>query len=350
MRALSLDSVAVKRDIIIEDSEEAFTGSTPEEVRVSLLALLDRHNVQLSDVFREMDDDGSNLVSDAEFKRTFTDELRFAGTPQVLNQIFRGIDQDHSGTIGFAELQAWTRGKKTKAALKAEKLKTARLEVTGDDIARYGNDWDEVRLHNELKELFDARGLHATDVVRAWAGDDNVMSRSEFCSNLKKLVDDEALWYSQVRGAAFEAFDTIDSADDGSISVVELCQWLDGTVDEHGFAPATLSTTKQIEVETGYYTGVEGVATRMAVRVQTRARGKHYRNAVKGMHTAATKVQARVRGRHDRKEVVERRGRRASREAASPSRDGAAGSGLVRGNTQNLPGSSSLARGNTQNL
>ena len=121
-------------------------------------------------------------------------------------------------------------------------------------------------------------------------------------------------------------------------------------MDEHGFAPASLSTTKQIEVETGYYTGVEGVATRMAVRVQTRARGKHYRNAVKGMHTAATKVQARVRGRHDRKEVVERRGRRASREAASPSRDGAAGSGLVRGNTQNLPGSSSLARGNTQNL
>ena len=45
---------------------------------------------------------------------------------------------------------------------------------------------------------------------------------------LQSLVGNDKLYYSEVRGAAVDAFETIDSADDNSISIVELCLWLDG--------------------------------------------------------------------------------------------------------------------------
>lgn len=216
-----------KRDLVIDDSAHKFDGDTPEAVRVSLLALLEREksSFKLSDLFREMDDDGSNLVSASEFSRAFEDELKFVGDVTVLTQIFEALDGDNSGRMGFSELQAWLRGKKTTAAIKLEAMSSISLasRVVAEEDA-----WDEARLQTELKQLFESRGLLAADVVRAWAGEDFLISKTEFLTQLKALVADEKLWYSEVRGAVTDAFDTIDSADDGAISVVELSAWLEG--------------------------------------------------------------------------------------------------------------------------
>ena len=95
-----------KLDVVIDDSQESFDGATPDQVcpdctqtplffapgfpqpfalahllvlfdtgatlvqvRADLTVLLQRNGLKLSDVFREMDDDGSSLVTFVEFKR-----------------------------------------------------------------------------------------------------------------------------------------------------------------------------------------------------------------------------------------------------------------------------------------
>ena len=44
----------------------------------------------------------------------------------------------------------------------------------------------------------------------------------------------------ELRGAVTDAFETIDATDDGEISIVELCKWLDGELKPGG-APASQS-------------------------------------------------------------------------------------------------------------
>lgn len=278
-------------DIVLDDNPASrFQGATPEEVRVSLLELLERNQLKLSDVFREMDDDGSNLVGYIEFKRAFEEEyaaaaaglrkhwpcphvtlgparlatrapsgpclclpcprplvaalaarsertstrvsgffavsrrLHFHGPGSVLREIFDKLDGDASGSVAFPELQAWARGRQTKAAQRRAAMMNLSIanRVVEDEEA-----WDETRLHAELKNLLQTQGLMSTDLVRAWSGDDNIISKREFLQGMKKLIDNEKLWYTELRGAVTDAFETIDSADDGTVSIAELCAWLD---------------------------------------------------------------------------------------------------------------------------
>ena len=75
--------------------------------------------------------------------------------------------------------------------------------------------WGEARLHRELKAELEAGGLLATDLVRAWAGGDNALSKKEFLMNMKALINDEKMWDYVVKDAVVDAFDTIDTADEG---------------------------------------------------------------------------------------------------------------------------------------
>ena len=224
-----------KLDIVIDDTQHPFTGSTAEDVRHSLLSLLERNDLRLSDVFREMDDDGSNLVAFDEFKRAFEEELRFVGDGRVLHEIFNRLDGDGSGMVGFSELQAWARGRKTRVALQRERIRNVSL---ADRVVEEEDAWDEERLRMELKRVLESGGVSATEMVRTWSDDgNNVLSKSEFLKHLKKLVGDAALWYSEVRGAAMDAFESIDmmgaaGTDDGNLDIIEVCQWLDGKLGE----------------------------------------------------------------------------------------------------------------------
>ena len=221
--AMSLDGER-KIDVVIDDTHP-FGGSSPEEVRQSLRELLEREpSLKLSDIFRELDDDQSGVVSREEFTRTFEDELHFSGPSELLARIFDEIDGDASGMVGFHELQSWMRGKKTNAALQREKMRSISL---ASRALEEDEPWDEARLHRELKAELEAGGLLATDLVRAWAGGDNALSKKEFLMNMKALINDEKLWDYVVKDAVVDAFDTIDTADDGSIGIVELCRWLE---------------------------------------------------------------------------------------------------------------------------
>ena len=219
-----------KLDIVIDDTQHPFTGSTAEDVRHSLLSLLERNDLRLSDVFREMDDDGSNSsrsTSSNEPLRRSCDSLAM-GEYCTRSSTGRWRWPAHGW---FSELQAG-KGRKTRV------VATSGLEWSLADRVEEEDAWDEERLRMELKRVLESGGVSATEMVRTWSDDgNNVLSKSEFLKHLKKLVGDAALWYSEVRGAAMDAFESIDmmgaaGTDDGNLDIIEVCQWLDGKLGE----------------------------------------------------------------------------------------------------------------------
>lgn len=70
---------------------------------------------------------------------------------------FQALDGDGSGLVGFEELQAWARGRKTREAIKREKMAALSTGGLADRVVEEEEAWDELRLHKELKALLAAQ-------------------------------------------------------------------------------------------------------------------------------------------------------------------------------------------------
>ena len=199
-----------------------FTGDDPESARINLKALLEKNGASLSAVFKSMDSDRSNSLTQLEFKEALEDKLGFTGLPVVTMAIFHELDSDGSGKVGFAELDTWVT-----FGFKAGKGLVEKLSLT--ERIKDGDEWDGERLRKELSDLVKANEMSLTDLVLAWdQSGDNKIGKRELLNNVKKLVLDENKWYGCVRGAVNEAFQLMDQGGDGQIDLTELCAWLEG--------------------------------------------------------------------------------------------------------------------------
>ena len=259
--ALAADSM-----LTVDTSAWSFDGDTPEQARVNLAGLLKQHGVRLSDVFQQLDDDGSFSLSLEEMRAAFW-ELGFRGKPEVVEQTFAQLDADGSGRIGFDELAAFVYGralaapKPKRADLAAQLCLAPRIRASveaGDDA------WTAGRLRSEMFDALATAGLRCVDLLRAWdkgttggvsgiadsLKSDNQISNKEFMVAMKKfcggdsesaakavsqgadageleLLGSDDLWYGMVRDAAVDAFRRMDRSGDKSISVQEMQRWLD---------------------------------------------------------------------------------------------------------------------------
>lgn len=257
--ALAADSM-----LTVDTSAWSFDGTTPEEARLNLASLLKQHGVRLTDVFQQLDDDGSFSLSLEEMRGAFW-ELGFRGQPSVVEQTFAQLDADGSGKVGFDEFAAFVYGRalaapRSKRSDLAEQLCLApRIRASveaGDDP------WTATRLRSEMFDALATAGLRCVDLLRAWdkgtAGgvsgiadsikSDNQISNKEFMVAMKKLcggdsesaanaaaqgaespelLGSDEMWYGMVRDAAVGAFRRMDRSGDKSISVQELQRWLD---------------------------------------------------------------------------------------------------------------------------
>ena len=245
LMALASDSM-----IKVDTSKWSFGGATPQEARSGLAALLKKHSVRLSNLFQQLDDDGSFSLTLAELKDAFW-ELGYTGKPEVVGEIFSSLDQDGSGKAGFDEFNAWVHGRKlerNRPEDRAARLSLVpQLQVSfnaGDDA------WTPGRLQVELNAALGAEGLRGVDLLKAWdcgklddkLGDgpsvssmtahlpDRQLSQKEYLIAFKRLCGGGELWYAMARDAAHEAFKMIDKSGDKAIGVAELCRW----VDPHG--------------------------------------------------------------------------------------------------------------------
>jgi Ca2+-binding EF-hand superfamily protein len=249
--ALSTDSM-----LKVDTSSWSFGGADADKVRTALGALLRQHAVRLSDVFRQLDDDGSFSLTREEFQQAFW-QLGYKGEAEVVDSIFSALDQDGSSRVGFDEFNAWVHGRRIATGPRPEERAAnlslePRLRLSADS----GDEaWTPSRLQQELGNALAAEGLRGMDLLKAWdrhgdvkggdtGGDkggergggasggagDRSIDKKEYLMAMKRLCGSGELWYSMARDAAVESFAKIDLCGDKSISVRELCKW----VDPHG--------------------------------------------------------------------------------------------------------------------
>ena len=83
-----------------------------------------------------------------------------------------------------------------------------------------------------MKKLLKSRGLRSTDLMRAWDNTaDGRLTRPEFLRNMKVFVDDEDLWYGEMKDVARSTFARIDTSNDGYVTILELQRWLEELPD-----------------------------------------------------------------------------------------------------------------------
>ena len=103
----------------------------------------------------------------------------------------------------------------------------------GDDA------WTAARLQTELSSALAAGGLRGIDLIKAWqvnrhagvtergASETDSVDRKEYLVAMKRLCGSGDAWYAMARDASMEAFGLMDRLGDKSLSVRELCRWLD---------------------------------------------------------------------------------------------------------------------------
>ena len=265
--ALASDAPPLKHDT----SGWSFAGETAEEARVALSALLQLHHVRLSDLFQQLDGDGSLSLSVAELRDAFR-QLGFSGEGHVIDGIFTAIDHDDSGKVGFDEFSAWLQGR-TMAPKHASDVAAALSLVPRIESSHAAGDepWRASRLRQELLHLLTGAQLRCVDLLRAMdrdesgkegerarsrRGGDQTVSSKEWMLALKRLcggggagaggggagdtgveshggdgagpkLSSDELWYGMTRDAAREAFGKMDKSGDRAVTIVELQRWLD---------------------------------------------------------------------------------------------------------------------------
>lgn len=92
----------------IDTSDWRIHGTTAESIRTEMQQLLQTSGGHVADLISLFDEDGGGpqegLIDDVEFVQTLRTRLGYRGNALVLGEVFRSLDLDGSGYIGFDEL------------------------------------------------------------------------------------------------------------------------------------------------------------------------------------------------------------------------------------------------------
>ena len=240
-----------RRHKCIDTTGWTITGRDADSVKQQLQELLQQSGAQVADIIRLFDDDADLKlhVDDIEFISTMREKFGYKGEKRVLDEVFRALDADGNGVVGFDELYEFLRGHKHSLdsrrikRLEAEWLKLMpgpQLDPRTGSIRPIGLheiEWDEEALRILINQMLVRCGLSPADLLRAWDTDKrekDSLNRVEFVSNMRDLFDDQhdGLWEDDVRAIAESAFSTISREVKGenflkSVGIVHLVRWLD---------------------------------------------------------------------------------------------------------------------------
>lgn len=98
----------------IDTSTWVIKGQTIESVRTELQRLMNESGAMVADLIRVFDEDANATevqIDDVEFDHGMR-RFGYKGRPQVLKEIFKSMDSDGSGQVGFDELYEFIHGKR----------------------------------------------------------------------------------------------------------------------------------------------------------------------------------------------------------------------------------------------
>ena len=164
-------------------------GPDAESLRKQLQELLAANAMRDSDLYNLLTmplvrGDPSQPLSKHLFVRGIQ-ELGYSGAPGMLVNLFKRIDSDKTGIIGFAELREWMTGKMRRTTRARETHLLYGLKgVTLRDIK-----WTPKRLRREMVRMLQRAELAPIDMVRAWdPNNDMTFSKQEFLVMMKKII------------------------------------------------------------------------------------------------------------------------------------------------------------------
>lgn len=149
-----------------------------------------------------------------EFHKAMRGKFGFKGSGYILNEIFRKLDADGSGSIGFDELFEFVRGRRHSLDERTKQVRAMKLEVppnavyTLDDIA-----WDVDTLKFMLQRMMGRYHVGPSDLIRAWdTSGDGQVDRNELVSNIRRLCRSVSMdvWEGELKPVVLEAFADMD--------------------------------------------------------------------------------------------------------------------------------------------
>ena len=218
----------------VDTSRWRLVGTDVNSLRVELANYLLRHSMRISDLFHLVTAKhiGAEKKTTKITRALFTEimaALGFEGEESVLDDVFRRVDFDKSGTLDIEELFAWMNGTagRRQAAAQLTLLKEREGETTLETI-----DWSPSELHRQLQLMLISNSLSPVDLLQSNDRDeqDGKLVFKEFLRMMKRLVhpcspQEVDLWDSEIRPCVQETFRQI-AGEDKVIDVIEFERWL----------------------------------------------------------------------------------------------------------------------------
>ena len=215
----SLAAGVANQHVEVDASAWQLTAQSPADFRTQILGLMHSHEppARLSDLWRLLTRGRGGALSYSEL----TDALTLVGLPKGLEwlgqQIAKASDRDHSGFINERDFVLWLsdRSFDEESLLKKLSLRLGVSSALGwEELPQQAGFWTPEQLRLSLQAVLASQGLAPIDMLKAWDADlTGTLERREFMSQLKRIVDHEALWVEQLR-------------DVGMATFKEVCQWL----------------------------------------------------------------------------------------------------------------------------
>ena len=219
-------------------------GDTAENTRKELRALLDASGHHVGELISIFDQDVGSTekqIDDIEFYKAMRERLGFRGPIHVLQEVFKSLDTDGSGMIGFDELFEFVRGRRHSLDLRNKKVAGMRIEPppgkTFNDIV-----WSIDTLRLLIQQMLERANQSTLALVKAWdKSGDGELSRKELREEIGAFfvgVEPVSMWREEVEPIVNQAFDEMDNSINrsgiasglaaGKLDIVELQQWLNG--------------------------------------------------------------------------------------------------------------------------
>lgn len=198
----------------IDTSGWEIKGNNATAVRIELLEHMRHSGAHVADLIRLFDIDAGTMSIDlVEFIAAMREKLHYTGSNKVLEEVFRSMDTDGSGDIGFDEMYEFVRGRRHSLDRRSRALFDIPLVppegLSHDEVA-----WDAEVLRVLIKRALEENHAGPADLLRKWA-------RRGACDSKRGLTlpaftagvyhiffakQDPDLWENEVVAAVHDSF------------------------------------------------------------------------------------------------------------------------------------------------
>ena len=210
------------------------TGKDAASLRASLQEQLRSSGLNTGLLIKlfDCDADTSFSIDSLEFFTALRSRFGYGGSFFIIDEVFKQLDLDGSGEIGFDELYEFVRGRRHSLDSRSKKVWKMMCKVppwatyTLESIA-----WDQETLREQILLMMDRANVKADNVAAAFDKlGDGLVERDEFLKNVGGWFRaNEKLWHAEIEEHAEAAYDAMArSAVDGDVilSIEVLQAWL----------------------------------------------------------------------------------------------------------------------------